>query len=1724
MKSFFLIFTCLLLTSFLNAGGFSDFIENKGQIGDGNGVSKPEVLFKTAHNNAALFFQKDKVVFLFNKFETVSTEESRSARAIGDFNRAKMLETKPLEFRIDLEFINSNPDVEIIPQGKKTHFSNYYLANCPEGILNVKHYSKITYKNIYPQIDLEYYFNENGLKYDFIINDGGNINDIQLKYNGAENVEITHTGGLSITYADGQTLSELAPVSFFSGNQTEEVMVSFIIEPDGSIRFFTAEEIQSTLIIDPAISWATYFYNTLSTETTTNGYTSPQYDSNGNLFLASQSYDNAFPTINPGGSSWFDNSSSTMIKITVSKFDANKTLIWSTYYGGNNYDCLAGCTDYGKALALDNSGNVYIAGYTNSPTTIFPTYDPGGGAFYQDQSKCYGETSFFLKFDNNGVRLWASMFQHENANTNWAGLRINSICTDGTNLYFSGQTYRSNSNDIPLRNPGGSAYYQGTFVGDMDAFVGRFNSSSGLYWSSYLNSNNIANKAYASGLDVVCDASGNFYMTGRETGNSGPVVHHLIVDPGLGAYMQATPGGSQNIQISKFNTSLQAVWSTYYGGNDMDIPSTIEPDGFGNIYIVGRCTESTTFPTFDPGAGAYCQTVKPNGAGFQDAFILKFTDLGVRQWASYLGGVATGTNHFSGLAFDGLGNVYVSGYTNSATMVTQAQTGSYNQSTPGGSYDMFYYEFNQSAVRQWATYFGSANNETAYNGRMGWQEAACGLEMFSWMGTANTSLSTVDPGGGAWYQSSGGAVNNDFFVLFGNSSTPQDVDIDISASSTTICAGESVTFTATPTYGGTSPTYQWYLNGNPVGTGGTTYTSTGLANGDDVYCVLTSSEGCVTNNPATSGTITISLDLNSTAASSISASETTICAGENVVLTVSGGTLGTGAVWEWYSGSCGGSPVGTGSSVTLTPSASLSYFVSAEGDCNTTTCVSVDITVNTFSTDPSSITASVNPICEGSSSTLTVNGGTLGTGADWVWYVGACGTGTSIGTGLSVSGTPPSTQTFYVGAEGDCNNSACVSLELVVNEPPFAGYEGAATICADAAPIELFDYLNGTPDLGGSWENSSGDPVSETFDPATDSPGTFYYVVAGTPPCPDDVAQVSVYFISLPTIDSLNISDNTSCSPPYDGAITVYVNGSEGDYSYAINGGTAQSDSTFTGLSAGNYTINIESPDGCTLDTVLAIGNSTGLVIDSLDVVNPSCFGYNNGEIIVYSSNGFLYSIDDGINFQTNNYFSNLSADTLDIVVQDASGCEYFSQILLTQPEALTYDSVVVNSNCGPNGSATLTISGGIPPYYYIWDTGSITNSIIDVYAGNYLVTISDANGCELIGSVIVGEDGDVLENVSTSGNLSCFGYSNGFVTIVMTSGTSPYIYNWSNGGSSSSISDLVAGTYIVTVTDNNGCMLIESFNITEPDSLIVDYSVTNVSCFGDSNGSILLDIIGGTPDYSFNWSPFGFAQDSNLYYQLNQGSYAVTVTDANGCSVIIPKIDVNQPNAISLNYTANNILCFGDETGSITTQIIGGAPPYTYLWSTGSSTSSVSNVEAGNYSLSITDNNGCEADINITLTEPEELIVTYTIGTNIIDLVVGGGHEPYTYVWSSGATTQDVTGITGGIYSVTVSDDNDCVVVTVIDFLVDLRIPDAFSPNNDGSNDFWQIEGIDQYPEARVEIYNRWGQLIFESNGYNEMWDGTYNGKDMPHGSYVYILTLEEGLDPINGIVTIIR
>jgi len=294
------------------------------------------------------------------------------------------------------------------------------------------------------------------------------------------------------------------------------------------------------------------------------------------------------------------------------------------------------------------------------------------------------------------------------------------------------------------------------------------------------------------------------------------------------------------------------------------------------------------------------------------------------------------------------------------------------------------------------------------------------------------------------------------------------------------------------------------------------------------------------------------------------------------------------------------------------------------------------------------------------------------------------------------------------------------------------------------------------------------------------------------------------------------------------------------------------------------------------------------------------------------------------------------------------------------------------------------------------------------------------------------------LSNISlstTQTNVSCNGGANGSINLTVSGGVSPYTYAWSTGATTQNISGRTAGTYTVTVTDAIGCTKTTAVTITQPATIVLSTSVVNVQCNGGSTGSVTLTVSGGQSPYSYAWSSGATTQNIS---NRAAGTYTVTVTDANGCTKTT-SATITQPSVLALTRTAVNVLCFGGATGSIDLTVTGGTTPYSYAWSNSATTQDISGLSAATYTVTVTDANGCTKTTSATITQPSTGLKLATTKVNVlcngaatgsIDLSLEGGTMPYAYSWSNGATTQDISNLAAGIYTVTVTDANSCTVL----------------------------------------------------------------------------------------------
>ncbi len=362
--------------------------------------------------------------------------------------------------------------------------------------------------------------------------------------------------------------------------------------------------------------------------------------------------------------------------------------------------------------------------------------------------------------------------------------------------------------------------------------------------------------------------------------------------------------------------------------------------------------------------------------------------------------------------------------------------------------------------------------------------------------------------------------------------------------------------------------------------------------------------------------------------------------------------------------------------------------------------------------------------------------------------------------------------------------------------------------------------------------------------------------------------------------------------------------------------------------------------------------------------------------------------------------------------------------------------------------------------------------------------------------------------------------------------------YYWTGqGGFSSSMSSPIIDNVQLSASGNyyvyaelNGCN-------SKPDTLTLlvkktptaSFIYTPVKCYGDSTKLTYIGNADASATYTWNYD--GGLENNNYVYWTDAGTYTVSLNvEQDGCSSI-DSIDIYVPDSLGVMLNKNDILCYGDTSGSIVLLTTGGTPAYNYSWNNGATDSALSNLLPDNYIVTITDANNCNKIISTEITQPSALVVTGVVD-NInasIDVSVSGGVPGYTYLWSNNMTSEDVTALVNGTYSIVVTDSNGCKQVEQFEILADLKIPLAITPNSDGFNDTWRIQGLEAYTKVDIQIFNRWGSEVYKFNGsgaqYNSKpWNGTYKGEELPVASYVFILNLYNGNEPTSGTLLIKR
>jgi hypothetical protein len=716
------------------------------------------------------------------------------------------------------------------------------------------------------------------------------------------------------------------------------------------------------------------------------------------------------------------------------------------------------------------------------------------------------------------------------------------------------------------------------------------------------------------------------------------------------------------------------------------------------------------------------------------------------------------------------------------------------------------------------------------------------------------------------------------------------------------------------------------------------------------------------------------------------------------------------------------------------------YFVldgCAGNVCNYAINVLSGSTVGVPPNDPGPITGT-SPVCQGTSTAFNIDPVTAATVYTWTLTPSSAGTINGQGSRnitVNWSSNYSGPVELCVQVSNLCySNPNIQCFEVDVIQRPTAQISGSGIICANnPQPVNLSVSFTGE----GPWVftyahngNNQG-PITTNDNPYTLSvsePGTYTLVnvatqvgnCTGTVSGTATVTQINLNAQAVPTDEQCGTGN---------GAISLNYGGGNAPYSFEwSNGANTQN---LNNLSAGEYTVTVTDGNGCTVvRTATVQDQQINITISGSTQPNTTCIGGNGAINIGVSPTGtYTYQWSSG---QNTSSINNLEPGTYTVTVTTGVTCSATAEFTIDdQPNTPNLSATAVNTTCDlPNGSINLSASGGVSPYAYAWSNGAQTEDLSNISAGAYAVTVTGANGCTATLELTVeNSNPPIFINGNVVSNTTCIGGNGSISTSVSPAGN--YTYAWSTGANTPNINNLSPGTYTLTVSAGGTCTETAEFEV--PDDPLepnVNATATASTC-ELPNGSISLSVSGGQGPYTFLWSTGATTQNLN---NIPAGAYAVTVTGANGCSRV-ENIDVdntNPPFSINGNVLANTT-CIGGN-GSISTSV---SPPgnYTYTWSTGANTPNINGLTAGTYTVTVSAGGACvesaefevpdEPNTPNIFANPTGSICELPNGS--INLSVSGGVAPYAYLWSNGATSQNLFNISSGSYTVTVTGANGC-------------------------------------------------------------------------------------------------
>lgn len=834
------------------------------------------------------------------------------------------------------------------------------------------------------------------------------------------------------------------------------------------------------------------------------------------------------------------------------------------------------------------------------------------------------------------------------------------------------------------------------------------------------------------------------------------------------------------------------------------------------------------------------------------------------------------------------------------------------------------------------------------------------------------------------------------------------------------CASPTIQINASGSSSGGDITYNWFAsNGGHIVSGGNTPTPVVDAAGTYTLQIV--------NNVSTCSAFgSTSVNANLTAPTSNAGAAFAISCSQPTATLQGSGSGGNNLAYLWTASNGGNIVSGAG---TLTPvvNASGTYTLRVTNPANGCTATSTT-TVTGSSTSVSAVATGGALTCTAPSVTLNVT--TSGSGVSYEW------TGPN---NFSSQAQSPVVATAgeYTVVVSDPGSGCTGSVSAIVaanNALPGAAATGGTLACNNPAVV----LAGSTPALNTVYQWTGPNNFTSVLqNPTVTDPGAYELIVTDTlNGCASSATATVNQNIAVPTASAV-ASTNLNCNNA-----EIQINGtasSQGaNFSYEWSGGNIVSgNNTLTPVvnAAATYNLLVTNQlNGCTSTTSVTVNQSTP-VTATASVQSVLCNGGTNGTASTTAGGGngnysYLWS-----NGATTSTIENLTAGTYGLVVTDGEGCTAIASAVVTQPDVLLANATATaqSANGVNDGTATSSPSGGTAGYTYVWSNNETTATITNLAPGTYAVSVTDGNGCVSVEVVTVNSFNCTIAATVVTSNVSCFGGNNGSAAISLAGANDPVTFAWSNGSSTQEVSDLTAGTYTVQILDGNNCPASLNVNISQPLQLAANATTTPESESGANDGTATANPVGGTSPYTYLWNN---GETTAQITNLAPGTYSVAVTDANGC-VTNQTVTVNSFDCtIATQFSVVDITCNGNSNGSATVVLNGGTAPFIYAWSNGGSTPTISGISAGTYAVSITDENGCVVEANVTVNEPSALTAEVTSVLNTIcpadpvgaiNTSTAGGTQGYSYLWSTGATTANLAGLVAGAYTMVVTDANGC-------------------------------------------------------------------------------------------------